>query len=49
MDRADVLMKEQKERALKALQDYLAKNGQPSVAAGKTKKNAGARRYARRW
>jgi len=49
VDRADVLMKEQKERALKALQDYLAKSDQPPVAAGGTRKNADARRYARRW
>jgi DNA-binding GntR family transcriptional regulator len=31
VDQADALMKEQKERALKALQDYLAKSDQPSV------------------
>ncbi|MHB8772476.1 MAG: GntR family transcriptional regulator [Syntrophales bacterium] len=33
MDRADVLMKEQKERALKALQNYLAESDQPSAEA----------------
>lgn len=38
VDRADVLMKEQKERALKALQNYLEKSDQPSIAAAETGK-----------
>jgi DNA-binding GntR family transcriptional regulator len=48
VDQADALMKEQKERALKALQGYLAKSDPPSVDPKGRTKDAVVRKYARR-